>query len=91
LFSCALPELSGRHIGEMLALNLTGNIRVMIAKSYSQVLSLKFGCFTKEAGTILEHDVQDLKKKLMIVYQYEEGSNTRVINFASKLKRAGIL
>jgi hypothetical protein len=43
----------------MLAPNLTGNIRVMIAKSYSQVLSLKFGCFTKEAGNILEHDVQD--------------------------------
>jgi hypothetical protein len=43
----------------MLALNLTGSIRVMIAKSYSQVFSLKLGCFTKEAGNMLEHGVQD--------------------------------
>jgi hypothetical protein len=40
LFSCTLPEPRGRQMGEMLVLNPIGNIRVMMAKSFSMVYEL---------------------------------------------------
>jgi hypothetical protein len=42
-------------MGEMLVLNPTGELRVMMAKSFSKVYELKLGCLTKETGSILSN------------------------------------
>jgi hypothetical protein len=39
----------------MLVLNPTGELRVMMAKSFSKEYELKLGCLTKETGTILSN------------------------------------
>jgi hypothetical protein len=41
-------------MGEILVLNPTGDLRVMIAMSFSKVNRLKLGCFMKEEGSMLQ-------------------------------------
>jgi len=43
-------------------LNPTGDLRVMIAMSFSKVVGLKLGCFMKEEGSMLQCK-EDISKK----------------------------
>jgi hypothetical protein len=49
-------------MGEMLVLNPTGELRVMMAKSFSKVYKLKLGCLMNETGSILPYVEKEYPK-----------------------------